>query len=133
MVSLIWKLYCQNCGLDSKYSTADKFCITSCSLLRDCDNSCCVSSLFLINGPRTMQVHFVPLSSLTHQGSMSNNVLKRLFQGRLILLRGDLNWPARSVAWACSFWNFPYGLLKNEVYRYRPRTIDQQKHSRKKW
>ena len=49
-------------------------------------------------------------------------LLREHFSGRLISLRGDLPWPARSPDLApCDF--FLWGYLKSIVYSDRPRTL----------
>uniref|UniRef100_A0A2S2QCG2 Uncharacterized protein n=1 Tax=Sipha flava TaxID=143950 RepID=A0A2S2QCG2_9HEMI len=56
------------------------------------------------------------------------NVLREHFPERLISLRGDLQWPARSPDLApCDF--FPWGYLKSLVYTDRPRTLRHLKNN----
>ena len=51
-----------------------------------------------------------------------------LFWNRLISMRGDLNWPARSPDLApCDY--FLWGYLKSLVYKDRPRTVDDLKNA----
>ena len=51
------------------------------------------------------------------------NGLSQMFPGRLISLRGDVNWPARSPDLApCDF--FLWGYLKSMVYINRPNTLE---------
>ena len=53
-------------------------------------------------------------------------VLREMFPGRLISLRGDIGWPARSPDLnPCDF--FLWGYLKSKVYINRPQTIAQLK------
>jgi hypothetical protein len=53
-------------------------------------------------------------------------VLREIFPGRLIKLRGDILWPARSPDLAaCDF--FLWGHLKAEVYKRRRGTTDEMK------
>jgi hypothetical protein len=53
-------------------------------------------------------------------------VLREHFPERLISIRGDLEWPARSSDLApCDF--FLWGLLKSHVYVNRPRTLQDLK------
>jgi hypothetical protein len=60
----------------------------------------------------------------TARGSMG--VLREMFPGRLISLRGDIPLPALSPDLAaCDF--FLWGHLKAEVYKRRPRTTDELK------
>ena len=56
------------------------------------------------------------------QARTSMELLREHFPGRLISLRGDLPWPARSPDVApCDF--FLWGYLKSIVYNDRPRTL----------
>ncbi|KAL1488966.1 hypothetical protein ABEB36_014749 [Hypothenemus hampei] len=62
----------------------------------------------------------------TAQGSMA--ILRQHFPTRLISLRGDLQWPARSPDLApCDF--FLWGYLKSLVYNDRPRTLPHLKNN----
>ena len=64
-----------------------------------------------------------PPVSVAHKSRISMNFLRQAFPGRLISLRGDLNWPARSPDLApCDF--FLWGYLKSQVYNNRPRTLE---------
>jgi len=50
-------------------------------------------------------------------------ILREMFQSRLISLRGDIGWPARSPDLTpCDFF-FLWGYLKAEVYKHRPQTL----------
>lgn len=58
-----------------------------------------------------------------HTSRVSMNFLRQAFPGRLISLRGDVNWPARSPDLApCDY--FLWGYLKSVVYNNRPRTLE---------
>ncbi len=49
-----------------------------------------------------------------------------MFPGRVISLRGDIGWPARSPDLApCDF--FLWGHLRNEVFKKRPATVAELK------
>jgi hypothetical protein len=64
----------------------------------------------------------------THRARGSMGVLREMFPGRLISLRGEIPWPARSPDLAaCDF--ILWGHLKAEVYKRRPRTTDELKTS----
>lgn len=53
-------------------------------------------------------------------------VLQQMFPGRLVSLRGDIGWPARSPDLSmCDF--FLSGYLKDKVFRHRPHTIEDLK------
>ena len=56
----------------------------------------------------------------------SLGVLRELFPGRLISLRGDVGWPARSPDLSpCDF--FLWGYLKEKVFKHRPRSLEDLK------
>lgn len=61
-----------------------------------------------------------------HTARQSMEVLRQMFPGRLISLRGNMPWPARSPDLAaCDF--FLWGYLKSKVYKNKPRTTDELK------
>ncbi|XP_075215399.1 uncharacterized protein LOC142321286 [Lycorma delicatula] len=61
-----------------------------------------------------------------HTERQSMEVLRQMFPGRLISLRGSMPWPARSPDLAaCDF--FLWGYLKSKVYKNKPRTTDELK------
>ena len=61
-----------------------------------------------------------------HTSRASKAVLREHFPERLISLRGDLEWPARSPDLSpCDF--FLWGFLKSRVYANRPRTLQDLK------
>ncbi|GBM78293.1 hypothetical protein AVEN_46994-1 [Araneus ventricosus] len=52
------------------------------------------------------------------------DVLKEMFPKRLVSLRGDISWPARSPDLSpCDY--FLWGYLKSKVYKNRPRTTEE--------
>ena len=54
------------------------------------------------------------------------DVLREMFPGHVISLRGDVGWPARSPDFApCDF--FLWGYLKTKVFEHHPRTIEELK------
>jgi hypothetical protein len=54
------------------------------------------------------------------------NVLVEIFPGRLVSLRGDVGWPARSPDLSiCDF--FLWGYVKEKVFKYRPHTLPELK------
>jgi hypothetical protein len=56
------------------------------------------------------------------------SILRDMFPGHLISLRGDIGWPARSHDLTpCDF--FLWGYLKAKVYARRPGTIEQLKEA----
>lgn len=61
-----------------------------------------------------------------HTARNSLNVLKEMFPGRLVSLRGDVGWPARSPDLSiCDF--FLWGYLKEKVFKTRPHTLQELK------
>lgn len=67
-------------------------------------------------------VWFQQDGATAHTARIAMRVLRENFPGRLISLRGDLPWPARSPDLApCDF--YLWGYLKSIVYTDRPRTL----------
>ncbi|XP_069594588.1 bromodomain-containing protein 7 isoform X2 [Ranitomeya imitator] len=63
-----------------------------------------------------------------HTARVTMNCLRQMFPGRLISLRGDVNWPARSPDLApCDF--FLWGYLKSKVYINRPNTLEDLRNN----
>jgi len=61
-----------------------------------------------------------------HTARKSMAVLREMFPGRMISLRGDISWPARSPDLTpCDY--FLWGYLKAEVFKHRPRTLQALK------
>lgn len=59
-----------------------------------------------------------------HTARNSLNVLREMFPGHLVSLRGDVGWPARSPDLSiCDF--FLWGYLKEKVFKHRPHTIPE--------
>jgi len=57
-----------------------------------------------------------------HTARRSLGILREMFPSRLISLRCDIGWPARSLDLTpCDF--FLWGYLKAEVYKHRPQTL----------
>jgi len=53
-------------------------------------------------------------------------VLREMFPGHLISLRGDVGWPAQSPDLSpCDF--FLWGYLKEKVFKHRPRSLEDLK------
>ena len=75
---------------------------------------------------QNQDVWFQQDGASAHTAKKSMDVLRELFPGQLISLRGDVGWPARSPDLApCDF--FLWGYLKANVYKHRPKTIEQLK------
>uniref|UniRef100_A0A1Y1JZD5 DUF4817 domain-containing protein n=1 Tax=Photinus pyralis TaxID=7054 RepID=A0A1Y1JZD5_PHOPY len=73
-------------------------------------------------------VWFQQDGATAHTARRVMEFLRGRFPGRLISLRGDLDWPARSPDLApCDF--FLWGYLKSKVYNDRPRTIEDLKNN----
>lgn len=67
-------------------------------------------------------VWFQQDGATAHTSRRSMDILRELFPGRLISLRGDVGWPPRSPDLTpCDF--FLWGYLKSKVYQHRPRTL----------
>ena len=67
-----------------------------------------------------------PDGATAHTSRASMAVLKEHFPERLISIRGDLEWPARSPDLTpCDF--FLWGFLKSRVYVNRPSTLEDLK------
>ena len=71
-------------------------------------------------------VWFQQDGATAHTASKSMAILKEMFPNRLISIRGDIGWPARSPDLApCDF--FLWGYLKEQVYKHKPQTIEELK------
>lgn len=71
-------------------------------------------------------VWFQQDGATAHTARSSMALLREHFPGRLISLRGDLEWPPRSPDLTpCDF--FLWGYLKSRVFNNRPRTLDDLK------
>lgn len=71
-------------------------------------------------------VWFQQDGATAHTARISLGVLKQMFPGRLVSLRGDIGWPARSPDLSmCDF--FLWGYLKDKVFRHRPHIIEDLK------
>lgn len=63
-----------------------------------------------------------------HTARCSRAVLQKMFPGRLISLRENITWPPRSPDLSpCDY--FLWGYLKAEVFKHRPRTIQELKEA----
>ena len=72
------------------------------------------------------EVWFQQDGATAHTAHQSMSVLREMFPSRLVSLRGDIGWPARSPDLApCDF--FLWGYLKDRVFRIRPKTIEDLK------
>lgn len=61
-----------------------------------------------------------------HTAIISMTKLREMFPARLVSLRGDLGWPARSPDLSiCDF--FLWGYLKEKVFKHRPHTLEELK------
>lgn len=73
-------------------------------------------------------VWFQQDGATAHTARASMALLREHFPQRLISLRGDLQWPARSPDLApCDY--FLWGYLKSLVYTNRPRTLAELKNN----
>ena len=74
------------------------------------------------------EVWFQQDGATAHTARRSMNILREHFPERLISLRGDLQWPARSPDLApCDF--FLWGYLKSLVYTDRPKILRHLKNN----
>jgi len=74
----------------------------------------------------TEDVWFQQGGATAHTARRSLRVLREMFPGRLISLRGDVEWPARSPDLSpCDF--FLWGYLKEKVFKHRPRSLEDLK------
>jgi hypothetical protein len=71
-------------------------------------------------------VWFQQDGAAAHTAPNSMNVLGEIFTGRLVSLRSDVGWPARSPDLSiCDF--FLWGYLKEKVLKHRPHTLPELK------
>ena len=69
------------------------------------------------------EVWFQQDGATAHTSRRSLSILREMFPGHLISLRGDIGWPVRSPDLSsCDF--FLWGYLKAMVYARRPGTIE---------
>lgn len=73
-------------------------------------------------------VWFQQDGATAHTSRVSMGVLRAAFPERLISLRGDVNWPARSPDLAPPDF-FLWGYLKSLVYQNRPNTLDDLRNN----
>jgi hypothetical protein len=74
----------------------------------------------------TEHVCFQQDGATAHTARRSLGVLREMFPGRLISLRGDVGWLARSPDLSpCGF--FLWGYLKEKVFKHHPRSFEDLK------
>ena len=74
------------------------------------------------------QAWFQQDGATAHTSRRSLAILRELFPGRLLSLRGDIAWPPRSPDLSpCDF--FLWGHLKAQVYKHRPTTLQALKEA----
>ena len=80
-----------------------------------------------LNMPHDMDnVWFQQDGATAHTSRRAMGILREMLPGHLILLRGDIGWPARSPDLnPCDF--FLWGYLKSKVYSNRPQSIEELK------
>lgn len=72
------------------------------------------------------RLYFQQDGATCHTSNESIAEVKRLFPGKVISKRGNVDWPPCSPDLsACDF--FLWGYLKNKVYIHKPRTLDELK------
>jgi hypothetical protein len=73
-----------------------------------------------------LQVWFQQDGATAHTAKRSLNVLQEMFPEKVVSLRGNVEWPARSPDLSpCDF--FLWGYLKAEVFKLRPTSISSLK------
>ena len=71
---------------------------------------------------------FSRTGATAHTSRRSMGILREMFHGHLISLRGDIGWPTRSPDLSpCDF--FLWGYLKSKVYINHPQSIEQLKEA----
>ena len=79
-------------------------------------------------GVDVSQVWFQQDGATAHTARLSMTKVQEMFPHRVISRFGDVHWPARSPDLSvCDF--FLWGHLKERVYRSKPRTTEELKHS----
>lgn len=90
---------------------------------------CVMINTFLrpkVNELNDRDIWFQQDGATSHTSRRAIGILRDMFPGRLISLRGDIGWPARSPDLnPCDF--FLWGYLKSKVYMHRPRSTEQLK------
>ncbi|XP_014467255.1 PREDICTED: uncharacterized protein LOC106740582 [Dinoponera quadriceps] len=72
------------------------------------------------------EIWFQQDGATAHTARISMAKLRQMFPTRLVSLRGDLGWPARSPDLSiCDF--FLWGYLKEKVFKHRPHTLQELK------
>ncbi|XP_039282917.1 uncharacterized protein LOC120351044 [Nilaparvata lugens] len=72
------------------------------------------------------EIWFQQDGATAHTVRISMDLLREMFPGRLISLRGDVKWPARSPDLSvCDF--FLWGYPKEKVFKHRPHTLEELK------
>ena len=69
---------------------------------------------------------FTPMDHRAHTARRSMGMLRELFPGRLVSLRGDISWPPRSPDISPPDF-FLWGYLMTEMYKHRPRNLQELK------
>lgn len=73
-------------------------------------------------------VWFQQDGATSHTSRRSLGILREMFPGHVVSLRGDIGWPPRSPDLTpCDF--FLWGYLKAQVYQHRPQTLEALKEA----
>ena len=72
------------------------------------------------------EVWFQQEGARAHTAGRSMEMLRELFLGRLVSLRGDISWPPRSPDLSPPYF-FLWGYVKAEFYKHRPRNLQELK------
>ncbi|CAI6359906.1 unnamed protein product [Macrosiphum euphorbiae] len=74
------------------------------------------------------EVWFQQDGATAHTSRRSLTILREMFPGHLLSLRGDITWPPRSPDLSpCDF--FLWGHLKAQVYTHRPTSLEARKEA----
>jgi hypothetical protein len=77
----------------------------------------------LFDGHGAENVWFQQDGTTTHTSGRSLGILREMFLGHVVSLRGDIEWPPRSSDLTpCDF--FLRGYLKGQVYKHRRQTLE---------
>lgn len=99
--------------------TSNRYCVMLENFLRPKLNN-------LFNEYGQNNVWFQQDGATAHTARRSLGILREMFPGHIVSLRGDIGWPPRSPDLSpCDF--FLWGYLKSQVYQHRPQTIEALK------
>jgi hypothetical protein len=101
--------------------TSDRYCAMLQNFLRPKLND-------LLYDHGAENVRFQQDGTTTHTSCRSLGILREMFPGHVVSLRGDIGWPPRSPDLnTCDF--FLWGYLKAQVYQHRPQNLEGLKEA----